>query len=523
MLLYCIYICVSVLAFSKSFSCEAFWTVRDFRNKATADKSVSSKYLVKSLRAGSSDTFQNEEKKESSLHPTFLKQLRDEDDDSRTNKILIVMDGLCEYHGAYLIGRAIDDPNLANVVPVISDYLRRVLLMTEPEEEERWNSLRIPSNPQEASEWLSHFPKDSEIVAIYCESDSGLEEAEKLRELLNISCADEPIYLPARRDKFLMNERVNQNGLATANQKLCHSIDEASAFAEDLLDLAKKNGSTRPRVVVKPFRGVASESVYMCHSIDEVRDAWKAISSSLVFGSMNEDHHKTVLVQEFIEGVEYALDVVSRNGEHKIAAVWKYDKRPANGASFVYFQTQLIDVAMEPELSSVFEYTKKVLSALGIKYGLTHNEIIVTKDRGPVLVEVNCRQHNMDFCPLTMLCVGYNALDMTMDALTGNPRWDLYPSEPALRAFGAMVHLVNYETGPLSHVQHLDEISQLPSFFEGEVYEKFQTEGVVIEPTIDIRSDAGWIQIVNEDLQQLEADYKEIVKRMPTMFQVEDS
>ena len=48
-----------------------------------------------------------------------------------------------------------------------------------------------------------------------------------------------------------------------------------------------------------------------------------------------------VLVQEWIEGVEYAVDTVSRDGEHKVTAMWKYDKRPVNGGPFVYFCTEL--------------------------------------------------------------------------------------------------------------------------------------------------------------------------------------
>ena len=33
-----------------------------------------------------------------------------------------------------------------------------------------------------------------------------------------------------------------------------------------------------------------------------------------------------VLMQEFVEGDEWVVDMVSRNGEHKALALWKYDK-----------------------------------------------------------------------------------------------------------------------------------------------------------------------------------------------------
>ena len=51
----------------------------------------------------------------------------------------------------------------------------------------------------------------------------------------------------------------------------------------------------------------------------------------------------TVLVQEFAHCQEYVIDTVSRYGELKIVAIWKYDKRSANGAPFVYYATKLLD------------------------------------------------------------------------------------------------------------------------------------------------------------------------------------
>jgi hypothetical protein len=229
-----------------------------------------------------------------------------------------------------------------------------------------------------------------------------------------------------------------------------------------------------------------------------------------------------VLAQEFLRGVEYAADVIARNGSYKVAAVWRYDKRPANGAPFCYFRTQLVDSTSDPNVESVTEYVCQSLRALGVRWGISHNEVIVTSVRGPVLVEVNCRQHNMDFCPITMCCIGYNALDMMVEAMLGTASdWDKYPGLPSLRASGCMVHLVNYASGRVVDVHHLDDIAGLSSVFNMEVYDPFVSPGSVIEPTVDIKTDAGWVQLVNDDDYALERDYAEIVRLMPTMFQVE--
>ena len=35
-------------------------------------------------------------------------------------------------------------------------------------------------------------------------------------------------------------------------------------------------------------------------------------------------------------GAEWVVDSVSRGGQHKVVALWRYDKGSANGAPFVY-------------------------------------------------------------------------------------------------------------------------------------------------------------------------------------------
>lgn len=295
---------------------------------------------------------------------------------------------------------------------------------------------------------------------------------------------------------------------------------------KQLLDEVNNNNNNN-KVIVKPIRGVASESVYLCDSITSVENAWINITNTTIFGTVNKQnhHHTCVLVQEYLQGSEYALDVVSKNGHHKIAAIWKYDKRAVNDASFCYYQTKLIDKNMEPIIVPMIQdYVRNVLTALGIQNGLSHNEVIVTKDKGPVLVEVNCRQHNMDFVKITSACIGYNALSMTIDALLGNDEdWDIYPNEPPneLLSFGCMVHLVNYESGILKQIHHLNEIQNLSSFYQGQIYDKYQTVGEMIQPTINIRTDAGYIQLINKNHDQLQKDYEHIVRLMPTMFEVE--
>jgi biotin carboxylase len=94
-------------------------------------------------------------------------------------------------------------------------------------------------------------------------------------------------------------------------------------------------------------------------------------------------------VQEYLEGTEYIVDIVSRDGEHKVVAIWEYDRRLANGAPTVCFGYRLMS-ADEPRCRELMDYQRRVVTALGIRHGPTHGEVKWFKDE-PVLVEVGAR------------------------------------------------------------------------------------------------------------------------------------
>jgi hypothetical protein len=232
----------------------------------------------------------------------------------------------------------------------------------------------------------------------------------------------------------------------------------------------------RTPCVVKPRRGVASDRVFKCTTLQEVAEATGEIIGSTSFG--NDEVIKDCLVQEFVEGLEVAVDTVTRNGETKIVAVWDYDKRQANGAPFVNFATRLVDGAFQPasededlpplnstlsgtggsgvkiksnrtspsSLSSlprqaryvvvqkVCDYATSVLQSLEYNWGMAHVEVKVSLPRNfrkaykkgsfeppsVRLIEVNARQHNAEWLQLTQACIGYNKIDVCAAAYLGD-------------------------------------------------------------------------------------------------------
>jgi hypothetical protein len=74
-------------------------------------------------------------------------------------------------------------------------------------------------------------------------------------------------------------------------------------------------------------------------------------------------------MQEYIDGTEYAVDVVTRNGNHKTAALWVYEKTSTSedGVSnpFAYLSGKLVsaDDPNHPHAHDIMDYVDKCLTA----------------------------------------------------------------------------------------------------------------------------------------------------------------
>lgn len=158
-------------------------------------------------------------------------------------------------------------------------------------------------------------------------------------------------------------------------QALVESVEDAKTFLAtelqwDITDDGKE-GRSEPQkqaCVIKPYTGVASDGVFKCESVKDVMTAFSKLYKKPKYGGgVNE----AVLLQEYINGTEYAVDTVSKDGVIKVVALWKYKKYSLNGAPFVYQCSELVASAGEEE-AQVCDYCVKVLKAEGVNWGPTH-------------------------------------------------------------------------------------------------------------------------------------------------------
>ena len=377
-----------------------------------------------------------------------------------------------------------------------------------------------------------------QLMGVLCGSDGGLADAERLQDALLPERSNG--IDPARRDKYLMNEAVRSAGLRAPLQ--C----SASSWAEARGWLRANLGSCYP-VVVKPRRGQASVLVGLARDeaqaerMDSVlRDPGVSVSIAAPELGAGESN---VVVQEFVAGDEYVVDTVSRDGEHKVLAMWKYDKGEANGAPFVYFGIDAIGVEGDVELELI-AYTRRLLDALGWRWGPCHIEVkMAPPSRGadgggvggddggdgptPVLIEINAgRWNGEEFQPLAEACNGHDALRATLDAYLDADAWREVPAQPPreLRQRGKNVKLVCSVEGALTaspSEAHAEAFRAMPSLV------RFALEanevGETVVRTVDLDTCAGYCHLVHADAAVVEQDYRALRELQPRLFQVDSA
>jgi hypothetical protein len=414
-----------------------------------------------------------------------------------------------------------------NVAKIYSSDMARAIQKNAKKEYGEEEMAEVAASTYQSTEKLRADLEGSNPLGILCESDTGLSLAESIGADLLPTVYNR---LEARRDKFLQQSTLRSAGLDSVQQVLTSNWDEARAFFES---------HANEGVVIKPPRGSASIGVAFAASLSEAEAHFNALLSSPDNpGFSNNTVQRDVLVQEFVSGAEFAIDTVSRDGEHKVVASWRYKKQPLNGAPFVYFCSEAVDDKLEPDLPLVQDYVCKVLDALSVKWGPCHVEVKLRLNRSPVLVEANVgRWHGQDFHAIANICLGQNAVDLSVDALVSSfhndgvvkaealERWrSAPPRHRPLRAFGRIVHLSSHVEGALVEDGLLgseEELSpHVPSLFTFRPFYRGDA-GEIIKKTIDLRTAAGYAVLISQEQEQIEADYAAMIAFQENMFEVQ--
>eukprot|EP00927_Polykrikos_kofoidii_P086269 TRINITY_DN9616_c0_g1_i1.p1 TRINITY_DN9616_c0_g1~~TRINITY_DN9616_c0_g1_i1.p1 ORF type:complete len:507 (+),score=74.56 TRINITY_DN9616_c0_g1_i1:58-1578(+) len=350
---------------------------------------------------------------------------------------------------------------------------------------------------------------DSEILACIVGCETGIGLADALSEELGV--ASNGTSVVNRRNKSVQQRLVKAQGIRAVREAVGSTWADVERFAE-----------TEPMpVIVKPVESAGSDGVMLCQTLADTRSHFELLlNSQRRVGSQNA----SVLVQEFLKGDEYVVDHVSRDGVHKTVMIWKYDKRPMNGAPFVYFG--MVPISAHTDIGKqLVKYMRQVLDAIGIRHGPTHGEVMMTAD-GPCLVETNCRAHGGDgvFLPLAKaLTGGYTQVSAGVDCYLDKAAFERLPDvmPTPFKASGQQIDLVSTQEGVVIAMPGIEEIKRLPSLIHIDCAAEI---GGRVTRTVDMFTMPGSLLLVSDTEAQLEKDIQIIRNLEATgrLFDIED-
>jgi biotin carboxylase len=342
-----------------------------------------------------------------------------------------------------------------------------------------YTPLRVQSGPEVpvALRGLTdHYPYDVDIVhhgdlsatlaalspfhpvAVVAGTEPGVELADALSEALHpITGAptNGTALSPARRDKYLMIERIKEQGLRGARQLL----------VEDEEQLRHWHNAIGSSVVLKPLRSAANDGVSWCHSPDAAVRAFRRLDRRANVLSEVQDG---VVAQECLVGTEYTVDTVSCNGAHQVCDIWESHRINANGVPDLLVACRLLPAAGEIQ-DELIAYAFAVLDALGIRHGAAHAEIKMTAD-GPCLVEVGARIAGANLPATARLATGQSQIEWMVDAYVRPERFATRRGRPYhLHQHVARAVMVAPRSGTLVGYHDLADIKELASFHDMQV------------------------------------------------------
>jgi biotin carboxylase len=279
-------------------------------------------------------------------------------------------------------------------------------------------------------------------------NDTVMTEAATIRAALGVAGQPAPT-VRAVHDKAELRRQLAEAGVETVPFALISTYDDVRAFGET-------HGWP---VVVKPTHGAGSVGVTKVDRPSEVEDALAFARLPTVMSTGE------AMVEKCLSGPLLGVDAFSEDGEHEIVMV--YAEHAAHPRPYI---TSIVGpVPMDETWRACAEKVVRTLTALGVRNGPTHWELMFTDD-GPLLIEGHLREGGDCVSDLIRAALGVDVHELWARQLLGQPvlprlrrRLDRGRSRPR----AAAVRFVGTEVGgELVAVDGLDEVRAAPGVTE---------------------------------------------------------
>jgi hypothetical protein len=331
-------------------------------------------------------------------------------------------------------------------------------------------------------------------------SEAGVWLYEALIEHVLPGSGNDPSLAEARRDKWAMAQALAGAGVPHLRQFCSSDPDEIDKWLAEA-------GMLDCDLVIKPPKSAATDEVHLVPAGGDWRTLFDRIVGQVnVVGVVNE----ALLVQEFADGDEYLVDSYSVDGRHGLVDVCRYKKVRKGDRIGIYDRVDFLPPT-HPDALSVWQYTRRVLDAVGVRNGCGHSEIMLSRN-GPRLLEIGERPAGGGHQLISKLATGDNHILRTVAHRVRGEFCAGYELQQQVRGVFVSAPAGGLWTNP----EVFAGVDTLPTVYATN-FPDDTTQPV--KETVDLTSFLGWVILAGPDQHAIELDYQRI-KEMEAQIRI---
>jgi biotin carboxylase len=173
-------------------------------------------------------------------------------------------------------------------------------------------------------------------------------------------------------DKHAMRTRLRETGVDATASAVVADVDALSAWV----------GEHGFPCVVKPVAGAGSAGVAVVRHESDLASAFERASAR--FDDLPD---AGVVVEQFHEGPQFSVEAFSERGEHQVVSITRKFSDPTTFVELGHVAPADFTSLQQKEVEY---YVERVLDALGVEFGATHTEIVLS-EAGPRVIETHVR------------------------------------------------------------------------------------------------------------------------------------
>ncbi|AGS67144.1 pyridoxal-phosphate dependent enzyme [Streptomyces collinus] len=254
-----------------------------------------------------------------------------------------------------------------------------------------------------------------EIAGVTTTSDFYVPAAARLARWLGLP-GNPPEAVTACRDKSALRALLRRAGVHQPRYAVVREPGEVAAAV----------ARTGLPCVVKPADDSGSVNVLLCTDEAQARAQAERILA-VTTNVRGMPTARTVLVEEYLDGPEYSVEMFSQDGEAVCVGITA--KSVTGDPHFVEHRHLFPAPLPAATAERITETVMAALDAAGIRLGATHTEVKLTGS-GPAVIEINPRPAGGMIPELVRLASGVDLLEQQLKAATGQAP-DLKPGHGA--------------------------------------------------------------------------------------------